>query len=110
MKIHLIVINRVRQLFALFYALLARRWKKNFYLYLAAVFTVFAIADTAVLHVTQEMRQGAFDLMVRYRINAPKPDPDIVIVDINEAWLRPHWGWDGRIVENERSVVNEVTT
>jgi adenylate cyclase len=104
MKIHLIVINRIRQLFAMFYALLARRWKKNFYLYLAALFTVFAIADTAVLHVTQEMRQGAFDLMVRYRINAPKPDPDIVIVDINEASLAAmakdygRWPWPRQVM------------
>ncbi|MFZ2161608.1 MAG: CHASE2 domain-containing protein [Sideroxyarcus sp.] len=104
MKLHLIVINRIRQLFAMFYALLARRWKKNFYLYLAALFTMFAIADTAVLHVTQEMRQGAFDLMVRYRINAPKPDPDIVIVDINEASLAAmakdygRWPWPRQVM------------
>ncbi len=104
MRIHLFIINRIRQLFALFYALLARRWKKNFYLYLAAVFTVFAIADTAFLHVTQKMRQGAFDAMVRYRINPPKPDKDIVIVDINEASLAAmakdygRWPWPRQVL------------
>lgn len=104
MKIQLLIINRIRQLFALFYALLARRWKKNFYLYLAVVFSVFAIADTAFLHVTQEMRQGAFDLMVRYRISPPKPDPDIVIVDINEASLAAmardygRWPWPRQVL------------
>lgn len=104
MKIHLIVINRIRQLFAMFYDLLARRWKKNFYLYLAVVFTVFAIADTAVLHITQEMRQGAFDAMVRYRIHPPKPDKDIVIVDINEASLSAmakdygRWPWPRQVL------------
>ena len=104
MKIHLVVINRIRLLLAAFYDLLARRWKKSFYLYLAALFTVFAIADTAVLHVTQGMRQGAFDLMVRYRINAPKPDPDIVIVDINEASLAAmakdygRWPWPRQVL------------
>ncbi|MEI7843634.1 MAG: CHASE2 domain-containing protein [Gallionellaceae bacterium] len=104
MKIHLIVINRIRQLFAMFYDLLARRWKKNFYLYLAVVFTVFAIADTAFLHITQEMRQGAFDMMVRYRINPPKPDKDIVIVDINEASLSAmakdygRWPWPRQVL------------
>ncbi|KAF0205086.1 MAG: Chase2 sensor [Gallionellaceae bacterium] len=104
MKIHLLVINRIRQLFAMFYALLARRWKKNFYLYLAVVFTVFALADAAFLHVTQEMRQGAFDLMVRYRINPPKPDPNIVIVDINEASLAAmakdygRWPWPRQVL------------
>lgn len=104
MRIHLFVINRIRQLFALFYDLLARRWKKNFYLYLAGVFTVFAIADTAFLHVTQQMRQGAFDAMVRYRIHPPKPDPDIVIVDINEASLAAlskdygRWPWPRQVL------------
>lgn len=104
MKIHLVVINRIRLLLAAFYDLLARRWKKSFYLYLAALFTVFALADTAVLHVTQGMRQGAFDLMVRYRLYAPKPDPDIVIVDINEASLAAmardygRWPWPRQVL------------
>lgn len=104
MKIHLVAINNIRKFFFLFYSLLARRWKKNFYLYLAAVFTVFAVADTAFLHVTQEMRQGAFDMMVRYRINPPKPDKDIVIVDINEASLAAmaqdygRWPWPRQVL------------
>jgi CHASE2 domain-containing sensor protein len=104
MKIHLVVINRIRLLFAAFYDLLAARWKKNFYLYLAAVFTVFAVADTTFLHVTQEMRQGAFDAMVRFRITPPKPDPDIVIVDINEASLAAmakdygRWPWPRQVL------------
>ncbi|MDH4216214.1 MAG: CHASE2 domain-containing protein [Gallionella sp.] len=104
MKIQLQIINGIRQFFAVFYARLARRWKKNFYLYLAAIFSVFAIADTAFLHVTQEMRQGAFDMMVRYRINPPKPDPDFVIVDINEASLAAmakdygRWPWPRQVL------------
>ncbi len=104
MRIHLFVINRIRLLFALFYDLLARRWKKNFYLYLAGVFTVFALADTAFLHFTEKMRQGAFDAMVRYRIHPPKPDKDIVIVDINEASLAAmsrdygRWPWPRQVL------------
>lgn len=104
MKIYLVLINRIRQFFAFFYAQLAKRWKKNFYLYLAALFTVFALADSLFLHVTQEMRQGAFDLMVRYRINPPPPDKDIVIVDINEASLSAmaddygRWPWPRQVL------------
>lgn len=104
MRAHLFVINGIRQLFALFYDLLARRWKKNFYLYLAGIFTVFAIADTAFLHITEKMRQGAFDTMVRYRIHPPKPDKDIVIVDINEASLAAmskdygRWPWPRQVL------------
>src|SRR3990172_6470764 len=50
------------------------------------------------------MRQAAFDTMVRYRIVAPKPDKDIVIVDINEASLAEmakdygRWPWPRQVM------------
>ena len=104
MNLKLLLTSRLRQGYATLAALLARRWKSSFYLYLAALFTVFAIADTFVLHTTAEMRQGAFDLMVRYRIAPPRPDPDIVIVDINEASLAAmakdygRWPWPRQVM------------
>ncbi len=84
--------------------LLAKKWKTNFYLYLAGLFSVLIIADYAVLHLTTDMRQGAFDMMVRYRLNVPKPDPNIVIVDINEASLSAmskeygRWPWPRQVL------------
>jgi adenylate cyclase len=75
---------------------LARRWKNRFYLYLAALFTLFALADATLFHVTEGMRQVTFDAMVRYRIVVPKPDPDIVIVDIDEKSLAAMAGDYGR--------------
>ena len=83
---------------------LARWWKESFYLYLAGLFTAFAVLDATVLHTTAEMRQAAFDTMVRYRLIAPKPDPDIVIVDINEASLAAmakdygRWPWPRQVM------------
>ncbi|OGA33169.1 MAG: molecular chaperone TorD [Betaproteobacteria bacterium RIFCSPLOWO2_12_61_14] len=83
---------------------LARWWKYSFYLYLAGLFSVFAVLDTMVLHYTSEMRQAAFDTMVRYRLVVPKPDPDIVIVDINEASLAAmardygRWPWPRQVL------------
>ncbi|CAG0124526.1 adenylate cyclase [Rhodocyclaceae bacterium] len=97
-------INRLRLAAASFSALLARHWKNSFYLYLAALFTLFAILDSAVLHVTADMRQAAFDAMVRYRIVAPQPDKDIVIVDIDEASLAAmakdygRWPWPRQVM------------
>jgi CHASE2 domain-containing sensor protein len=50
------------------------------------------------------MRQTAFDMMVRYRIIVPKPDMDIVIVDINEATLASmskeygRWPWPRQVL------------
>lgn len=104
MKLQLVLITRLQKAFASFFDLLARRWRKNFYLYLAVLFTLFALADTAFLHVTANMRQVALDAMVRHRIIVPKPDPDIVIVDINEASLAAmgkeygRWPWPRQVL------------
>lgn len=96
MKFQLFLFSRLRNLIAAFSALLARRWKNNFYLYLALLFTLLALADTVFLHVTENMRQTTFDMMMRYRIVVARPDPDIVIVDINEASLAAMAGDYGR--------------
>ncbi len=83
---------------------IAQLWKHSFYLYLAGLFTVFAVLDTTVLHFTSEMRQAAFDTMVRYRIVVPKRDPGIVIVDIDEASLAAmsrdygRWPWPRQVL------------
>ena len=104
MKLGLLFVSRLRRAFAAFSELLAKRWKNSFYLYLAVLFTLFAVADAAFLHATAEMRQAAFDAMVRYRIIVPKPDPDIVILDINEASLAAmakdygRWPWPRQVM------------
>ncbi len=98
------IISIWKRSYAALSALLARCWKNTFYLYLAALFTLFAIADTSVFHFTAEMRQAAFDTMLHYRIVKPKPDPDIVIVDINEASLAAmakdygRWPWPRQVL------------
>lgn len=95
---------RWRLAYAAFFALLARRWKRRFYLHLAVLFTLFALFDAVYLHLTVEMRQAAFDSMVGYRVIVPKPDPDIVIVDINEASLAAmaqdygRWPWPRQVL------------
>jgi CHASE2 domain-containing sensor protein len=75
---------------------ITHRLHNNFYLYLSALLTVFILLDASVFHVGENMRDRAFDLMVKNRIVVPKPDPDIVIVDINEASLSAMAGEYGR--------------
>ncbi len=87
-----------------------RRLQNNFYLYLAALLTVFVLIDASLLHVGENMRQRAFDFMMRSRIAVPAPDKDIVIIDINEASLSAmaaeygRWPWPrqvfGEFLEN----------
>lgn len=82
-----------------FFALIAKRWANRFYLYLAVAFSLFVFVDATVLNFTADMRQAAFDAMMRNRLLVPKPDPDIVIVDIDEASLAAmskeygRWPW-----------------
>ena len=104
MNLKIFIISTFKRNYAAFSALLARYWKNRFYLYLAGLFTLFALADTAVFHFTAEMRQATFDTILHYRIVKPKPDPDIVIVDINEASLAAmakdygRWPWPRQVL------------
>ena len=89
---------------------LTRKLKNNFYIYLATLFTLLVLLDASVFHVGENMRDKAFDFMVKHRVIAPKADKDIVIVDINEASLAAfakeygRWPWPrqvlGEFVEN----------
>ena len=91
-------------------ASLTRKLRNNFYLYLSALLTLLLLLDASVFHFGENMRDRAFDLMVKNRIVVPKPDPDIVIVDIDEASLSAmakdygRWPWPrqvfGEFVEN----------
>jgi CHASE2 domain-containing sensor protein len=85
-------------------AVVAARLKNNFYVYLATIFSLFIVVDALFLHVTANMRQTAFDTMVRYRLVVPRPDADIVIVDIDEASLATmardygRWPWPRQVL------------
>jgi adenylate cyclase len=85
-------------------AAMGTHWRNRFYFYLAVAFTVLVGLDAAVYHFSAQMRQSTFDAMVRYRIVVPKPDPDIVIVDINEASLSAmsreygRWPWPRQVL------------
>ncbi len=96
--------RRLTRLAARLADFLARKWKNNFYLYLAALFTVLVVYDAFFLHFAAQMKQATFDTMVRYRVVVPKPDKDIVIVDINEASLAAmakdygRWPWPRQVL------------
>ena len=93
-------------------ASVTRKLRNNFYLYLSVVISLFILLDASVFHIGQNMRDKAFDLVVKNRIPMliTKADPDIVIIDINEASLSAmageygRWPWPrqvfGEFVEN----------
>ena len=96
--------SRLRKVLGRLSDFLAEKWKNGFYLYLAGIFTALIVFDALFLHFAAEMKQTAFDMMVRYRVVVPKPDKDIVIVDINEASLAAmskeygRWPWPRQVL------------
>ena len=66
---------------------ITRKLKNNFYIYLATLVTLLVLLDASAFHVGENMRDKAFDFMIQNRVLQPTADPDIVIVDINEASL-----------------------
>ena len=102
--------TKLKLLLGQWLANLTRKLKNNFYIYLAALFTLLVLLDASLFHVGLNMRDNAFDFMVKHRVIQPKADPDIVIVDINEASLHAYakefgsWPWSrqvmGEFVEN----------
>lgn len=104
MKPHVLWMNRLRLVRARVTHWLAQNWGQKFYVYLAAAFTVFALLDTALLHLTSEVRTEAFDAMVSHRVVPTPADPDIVILDIDEVSLASmsndfgRWPWPREVI------------
>ena len=102
--------TKLKLLIGQWLANLTRKLKNNFYLYLATFFTILVLLDTYTFGVGLNMRDKAFDYIVKHRVIQPKADKGIVIVDINEASLAAfakeygRWPWPrqvlGEFVEN----------
>jgi CHASE2 domain-containing sensor protein len=84
-------------------ARLVRRLGPRAYLWLAAAFSIFVIADFSVLHLVGTMERRIFDQLISKRLHTAKPDADIVIVDIDEASLAAmakdygRWPWPNQV-------------
>ncbi len=96
--------NQIRRLIQRLWLNLGHRFQGGFYLYLAAIFTLVVLADGLVFNITAGMKQSSFDLMLKHRLVVAKPDPDIIIVDINEASLAAmakeygRWPWPRQVM------------
>ena len=96
--------SRVRQYVSSLPLRMGRRWRNKFYVYLAVIFSLLTLIDAVFFHVTANLRQAAFDMMMSHRIIAQKAYRDIVIVDINEASLDSmakeygRWPWPRQVL------------
>ena len=86
------VLARVRQLGA------------RAYLVFALVFSLLILMDQGFLNLVASADTKLFDSLISHRLIAPKADPDIVILDIDEASLasmaKQHgrWPWPNRVL------------
>lgn len=88
--------NKLNVLMRRMMAKLVAKLAQSFYLYLAVALSLFVMLDAGVFHIGENMRDKAFDLMIRNRVMTPKPDTNIIILDINEASLAAMAGEYGR--------------
>jgi adenylate cyclase len=74
------------------------------YLLFAAVFTLVIVSDLGLLNRVASADAKLFDSLISHRVIVPKPDPDIVILDIDEASLAGmaqeygRWPWPNRVL------------
>jgi len=98
------LLSRLRRAVALAGDRLGARLQRNFYLYVAVLFTALALLDAFTINYVVGMRQKAFDTMVRNRLVVAPPAADIVIVDIDEKSLAAlagdygRWPWPRQVL------------
>lgn len=86
---------------------MSERLGNRFYIGLAVVLALVAVY-ALVTEMNVGMKQQAYDLIIKNRFNTPAPDPDIVLIDIDEASLEAmapqygRWPWS-------RAVMAELT-
>jgi len=74
------------------------------YLAIALLFSVLIVGDFGLLGLLSAAETRLFDTLVSHRIAVPRPDPDIVIIDIDEASLaamapqQGRWPWPNQVL------------
>lgn len=93
----------LRRTMALSIDRVGKRLRNDFYLYIALLLSVVAVADFFTLNLIGGMRNKSFDMMVKYRFRVTPPSKDIVIVDIDEKSLAAmaqefgRWPWPRQV-------------
>jgi CHASE2 domain-containing sensor protein len=81
-----------------------RRLGRGAYVLLAVMFSVLIVVDLYYTQVIVVMERKTYDLMMRNRVNAARPDSGIVIIDIDERSLAAmaadygRWPWPRQVL------------
>jgi CHASE2 domain-containing sensor protein len=82
---------------------LIRRTGARAYLYLALIFSILILGNWGLIDLVSAAEIRLFDTLISHRLIVPTPDPDIVIVDIDEASLAGmapefgRWPWPNKV-------------
>ena len=114
---------RAGRLIALPLGRMSERLGNRFYIVLAVVLALVAVYALAT-GMNFGMKRQAYDLIIKSRFNTPVPDPEIVLIDIDEASLDAmapqygRWPWpravmaelvEGLARQQPRAIVFDIT-
>ena len=91
----------------------ARSYRTAFYVLLAAVFAVLIGLNALVETIGVDAKAQSLDFTVRHRLSSPKPDPMIVILDIDERSLAGmaeeygRWPWPRSVLAEAIATLND---
>ena len=108
------LLNWVARPIARRFGYLARAQRQRYYPALAAVFILAILANYGWQVVRSEVKSQSIDLATRLRLSSPKPDPRIVILDVDEralAALAPEhgrWPWPRSVLAEALATVSDA--
>jgi len=92
----------------------ARSYRRSFYFGLSALFAVVIVVDAVAELLARDLKGQSLDFVVRHRLSSPKPDPRILIVDIDEASLATmadqygRWPWPRSVLAEAIATLSDL--
>ena len=93
---------------------LARSHRQHYYAVLAVLFIVVILANSVWQAVRSDVESQSIDLAVRARLSSPKPDPKIIILDVDERALavlandHGRWPWPRSVLAEAIATVSDA--
>lgn len=92
----------------------SRRYAERFYLHLAVLFVASVAATFLIGTLGDSLQSRTYDLTIRKRLSSPRPDPRILIVEIDERSLAAlggefgRWPWPRQVLAEVIAGLNDA--
>ena len=93
---------------------LARSHRQRYYPALAVLFIVAILANSVWQAVRSDVKSQSIDLAIKARLSSPKPDPKIIILDVDERALavlandHGRWPWPRSVLAEAIATVSDA--